>query len=151
MVNFSISDPHWPFTQDLIKSLDDQYKEKWDVDLDSYESFDDITYRGDCDSISITKRDFELLLPEKFINDTIVDFYIEYLKKINPADERVHFFNSFFFRKLADFDENRLQKFDAKAAFQRVRKWTKKVNIFQKHYIFIPVNFRLHWSLIVKC
>ncbi|KAL4576110.1 hypothetical protein LXL04_012199 [Taraxacum kok-saghyz] len=125
MVNFSISDPHWPFTQDLIKSLDDQYKEKWDVDLDSYESFDDITYRGDCDSISITKRDFELLLQEKFINDTIVDFYID-----------------FFFRKLADFDENQLQKFDAKAAFQRVRKWTKKVNVFQKDYIFIPVNFR---------
>ncbi|KAI3525543.1 hypothetical protein L1887_04402 [Cichorium endivia] len=150
-VNFIISDSNWSFTQELIKSLNEQYKEKWDVDLDLYESFEDITYRGDCDSISITKRDFQLLDPEKFINDTIVDFYIEYLKRIKPGNERIHFFNSFFFRKLADFDENQFQMFDAKSAFQRVRKWTKKVNVFQKDYIIIPVNFRLHWSLIVIC
>lgn len=85
-----------------------------------YEPFEDITYRGYSDSISITKRDFELLHPEKFINDGIVDFYIEYLKKIILGDERNQFFNSFFFRKLADFDENQLQMFDAKSAFQRV-------------------------------
>lgn len=150
-VTFTVSDPHWTNKQDHIKLLDEQYKEKWDVDLDSYESFEDITYLdGDCGSISISKSDFQLLQPEKFINDTIVDFYIEYLKKIKPADARIHFFNSFFSRKLADF-ENQSEPFDAKAAFQRVRKWTMKVNIFQMDYIFIPVNFRLHWSLIVIC
>lgn len=151
-VEFSVCDPDWVSTQDKIKSLDAQYIEKWDVDLDSYESFEGITYlEGECDSISISKRDFQLLQPEKFINDTIVDFYVEHLKKIKPADARVHFFNSFFFRKLADFDENRSQCIDAKGAFQRVRKWTKKLNLFQMDYIFIPVNFRLHWSLIVIC
>ncbi|XP_024979363.1 probable ubiquitin-like-specific protease 2B isoform X2 [Cynara cardunculus var. scolymus] len=152
-VTFAVCDPCWTYTEEQIKFLNEQYREKWEVNLDSYESFEDITYlEGDCDSISISKRDFQLLQPEKFINDTIVDFYIEYLKKkIKPADGRVHFFNSFFFRKLADFDENQLRLFDAEAAFQRVRKWTKKVNIFQKEYIFIPVNFRLHWSLIVIC
>nr|GEU63609.1 probable ubiquitin-like-specific protease 2B isoform X1 [Tanacetum cinerariifolium] len=151
-VDFSVFDSDWVSTQDKIKSLDAQYMEKWDVDLDSYESFEGITYlEGECDSILISKRDFQLLQPEKFINDTIVDFYVEHLKKIKPADARVHFFNSFFFRKLADFDENRSQSIDAKGAFQRVRKWTKKLNIFQMDYIFIPVNFRLHWSLIVIC
>ncbi|XP_071713900.1 probable ubiquitin-like-specific protease 2B isoform X2 [Rutidosis leptorrhynchoides] len=151
-VTFTVSDPHWTNTEDRIKVLDEQYKEKWDVDLDSYDSFQDIMYlEGDSGSISISKSDFQLLEPEKFINDTIVDFYIEYLKKIKPADARVHFFNSFFFRKLEDLDENRSQSFDANAAFQRVRKWTKKVNVFQTDYIFIPVNFRLHWSLIVIC
>ncbi|KAK9071066.1 hypothetical protein SSX86_009634 [Deinandra increscens subsp. villosa] len=151
-VKFTLADPCWSNKQDQIKSLDEQYKEKWDVDLDSCELFEDITYmEGDCDSITISKRDFQLLQPEKFINDTIVDFYIEYLKKITPSDARVHFFNSFFFRKLADFDENQSRSVDSKEAFQRVRKWTKKVNIFQKDYIFIPVNFRLHWSLIIIC
>lgn len=65
-----------------------------------------------------------------------------YLKKIKPAEARVHFFNSFFFRKLADFDDNQSRSIDFKEAFQRVRKWTKKVDIFQKDYIFIPVNFK---------
>lgn len=32
---------------------------------------------GDPDAVSISKRDLELLQPEKFINDTIVDFYIQ--------------------------------------------------------------------------
>ncbi|GJS19899.1 probable ubiquitin-like-specific protease 2B isoform X1 [Tanacetum coccineum] len=130
-IEFSVCEPDLVSTQDKIKSLDAQYMEKWDVDLDSYESFEGITYlEGECDSILISKRDFQLLQPEKFINDTIVDFYVE---------------------KLADFDENRSQSIDAKGAFQRVRKWTKKLNIFQMDYIFIPVNFRLHWSLIVIC
>ncbi|XP_076954885.1 putative ubiquitin-like-specific protease 2B isoform X2 [Bidens hawaiensis] len=151
-VKLTVIDSGWSNTQDLIKSLDEQYKEKWDVDLDSYELFEDITYlEGGCDSIAISKRDFQLLQPEKFLNDTIVDFYIEYLKKIKPAGARVHFFNSFFFRKLADFDDNQSRSIDFKEAFQRVRKWTKKVDIFQKDYIFIPVNFRLHWSLIIIC
>ncbi|KAK9271240.1 hypothetical protein L1049_026830 [Liquidambar formosana] len=33
----------------------------------------------------------------------------------------------------------------------RVRKWTRKLNLFEKDYIFIPVNFSLHWSLVVIC
>ncbi|GJR96829.1 hypothetical protein Tco_0269003 [Tanacetum coccineum] len=48
------------------------------ISIDSYESFEGITYlEGECDSILICKRDFQLLQPEKFINDTIVDFYVE--------------------------------------------------------------------------
>ncbi|KAK1417593.1 hypothetical protein QVD17_26723 [Tagetes erecta] len=151
-VKCTFTDSSWSNKQDLIKSLDKQYKDKWDVDLDSRELFEDTVYlEGDCDSIAISKRDFQLLQPEKFINDTVVDFYIEYLKKFKPADARVHFFNSFFFRKLADFDEKQSRSVDSKEAFQRVHKWTKKVDIFQKDYIFIPVNFRLHWSLVIIC
>ncbi|KAI3945999.1 hypothetical protein MKX01_024755 [Papaver californicum] len=62
-----------------------------------------------------------------FLNDTIIDFYIKYLKnKIPPEDGH-------------------------REAFQRVRKWTRKVNLFEKDYIFIPINFHHHWSLIIIC
>lgn len=64
---------------------------------------------------------------------------------------RFHFFNSFFFRKLADPDKDPLDASKGKAAFQRVKKWTRKVNLFEKDYIFIPVNYNYHWSLIVIC
>ncbi|KAJ1434905.1 Ulp1 protease family, C-terminal catalytic domain [Sesbania bispinosa] len=91
--------------------------------------------------------------PETFINDTIIDFYIKYLKNKLPTDdrERFHFFNSFFFRKLADLDKDPSSACDGRAAFQRVRKWTRKVNLFEKDYILIPINYSLHWSLIVIC
>ncbi|XP_020537888.1 probable ubiquitin-like-specific protease 2A isoform X2 [Jatropha curcas] len=178
-LKFSVYDPDWFEGQEAIKSLDSKYRDIWNVifdtdqetDGDAFlgsknmsipkphlyildETFEEVVYpRGDPDAVSISKRDMELLRPETFINDTIIDFYIKYLKnKIQPEDQhRFHFFNSFFFRKLADFDKDPRSACEGRAAFQRVRKWTKKVNLFEKDYIFIPVNYSLHWSLIVVC
>lgn len=79
------------------------------------------------------------------------DFWFEligrYLKsKIKPEEShRFHFFNSFFYRKLSDLDKD--QSSEGKAALQRVLKWTKKVNVFEKDYIFIPVNYR--WESVL--
>lgn len=118
------------------------------------ESFEDVIYpKGDPDAVSISKRDVQLLQPERFINDTIIDFYMIYLKnKIRPEEKhRFHFFNSFFFRKLEDLDKDTSKACEGRTAFQRVQKWTRKVNLFEKDYIFIPVNFSLHWSLIIIC
>ncbi|KAL3515485.1 hypothetical protein ACH5RR_022387 [Cinchona calisaya] len=120
----------------------------------SPEIFEDVIYpQGDPDAVSLSKKDIELLQPATFINDTIIDFYIKYLEQSIKPDEkhRFHFFNSFFFRKLVDLDKDRSTACEGRAAFQRVRKWTKKVNLFEKDYLFIPVNFSLHWSLIVVC
>ncbi|TQE05731.1 hypothetical protein C1H46_008637 [Malus baccata] len=138
----SVYEPHVDKEEDT-KSLDESADKPFEV---SYPE-------GDPDAVSISKRDLELLQPEKFINDTIVDFYIQYLKsKIQPEEKhRFHFFNSFFFRKLADLDKDQSSACEGKAAFQGVRKWTRKVNVFEKDYIFIPVNYSLHWSLIVIC
>ncbi|KAJ6954682.1 ubiquitin-like-specific protease 2B isoform X1 [Populus alba x Populus x berolinensis] len=125
-----------------------RYFPSFDVD------FEDVIYpKGDSDAVSISKRDVDLLQPETFINDTIIDFYIKYLKNQIPPEEkhRYHFFNSFFFRKLADLDKDPSSVKDGRAAFLRVHKWTRKVDIFGKDYIFIPVNFNLHWSLLVIC
>ncbi|XP_071732351.1 probable ubiquitin-like-specific protease 2B isoform X2 [Rutidosis leptorrhynchoides] len=109
--------------------------------------------KGDADAVSISKRDFDLLLPDTFVNDTIIDFYIKHLKnKINPEERhRFHFFNSFFFRKLADPDKDSLDASQGRVAYQRVKKWTRKVNLFEKDFVFIPVNYNYHWSLILIC
>ncbi|KAL9245550.1 hypothetical protein vseg_019189 [Gypsophila vaccaria] len=118
------------------------------------EPFEEVVYpKGEIDAVSVRKSDVDLLLPDVFVNDTIIDFYITYLKNGIPLERRrnFHFFSSFFFRKLADLDKNPSSISDGKAAFQRVRRWTRKVNIFEKDYVFIPVNYSLHWSLIVLC
>ncbi|XP_077234137.1 putative ubiquitin-like-specific protease 2B [Tasmannia lanceolata] len=125
-----------------------------DINSSFDEPSEEVVYpKGDPDAVSISKRDVKLLEPETFVNDTIIDFYIKYLKnEIRTEDKhRFHFFNSFFFRKLADLDKDPGSALEGRAAFQRVRKWTRKVNIFEKDYIFVPVNFNLHWSLIVIC
>ena len=111
--------------------------------------------KGDPDAIYIRKSDIELLQPEKCLNDNIIDFYIKYLinnKLPSDKQKRFHFFNCFFFPKLVDLStDNRSIACDGKAAFQRVSTWGRKVNLFKTDYIFIPINYSLHWSLIVIC
>ncbi|XP_051118188.1 probable ubiquitin-like-specific protease 2B isoform X2 [Andrographis paniculata] len=175
-LKFLISDCDWCKKQEAIESLNVRYRALWNVLLEledclppsegdtavpagSYfpkfdTHFEDVIYpKGDPDAVSISKRDVDLLLPDTFVNDTIIDFYIKHLKTRQNEEERTkyHFFNSFFFRKLADMDKDPCSAFDGKAAFQRVRKWTRKVNLLEKDFIFIPVNYNYHWSLIVIC
>ncbi|KAI6689227.1 hypothetical protein NL676_026055 [Syzygium grande] len=172
-LKFAVVDPNWSVKQEMILTSNVKYSAIWDIvtgadgtlcqgDLsgdrhyfpDFDEPFEEFIYpKGEADAVSISKRDVDLLQPETFINDTIIDFYIKYLKnRIQPDEKhRYHFFNSFFFRKLADLDKDPSSASDGRAAFLRVRKWTRKLNLFEKDYIFIPVNFNLHWSLIVIC
>ncbi|XP_019232591.1 PREDICTED: probable ubiquitin-like-specific protease 2B [Nicotiana attenuata] len=134
------------------RETSDQQSKKY---FPSYgEPLEEVYYpKGDPDAVCISKRDFDLLAPETFVNDTIIDFYIQYLKNGIPPEkrQRYHFFNCFFFRKLADMDKDPTSAFDGRAAFLRVRKWTRKVDLFDKDFVFIPVNYNYHWSLIVIC
>ncbi|KAK3148823.1 hypothetical protein QOZ80_3AG0209180 [Eleusine coracana subsp. coracana] len=175
-VQFSLDDLQWPRKQQKIWYLETRYQEIWkDIPSEDFvpeywsiepslffpsqyfsnnDDFEDVIYpKGDPDAVSISKRDAELLLPETFVNDTIIDFYIKYLTtRIESTEKRrYHFFNSFFFRKLADLDKEQGRAPEGRAAFLRVRKWTRKINIFEKDFLFVPVNFGLHWSLIVVC
>lgn len=44
------------------------------------EPFEDVVYpEGDSDAVSISKRDIDLLQPDTFVNDTIIDFYIKWV------------------------------------------------------------------------
>ncbi|KAL5076208.1 hypothetical protein RYX36_015192 [Vicia faba] len=100
------------------------------------EPFDEVIYpEGDPDAVSLSKRDFDLLQPDTFINDTIIDFYIQYLKNQIQEEEkpRFLFFNSFFFRKLADLDKNPSSASDGKAAFLRDNSYD--CGLFLLHYL----------------
>ncbi|XP_022012411.1 probable ubiquitin-like-specific protease 2B isoform X1 [Helianthus annuus] len=172
-LKFAVIDSSWHERLEAIVSLNKTYKALWTSMLESEDTvvghsgvssskyipvfdrpFEEVVYpKGDADPVSLSKRDFDLLQPDTFVNDTIIDFYIKYLKnKIKPDESRkLHFFNSFFFRKLADPDKDPLDASKGGVAYQRVKKWTRKVNLFEKDYVFIPINYNYHWSLIVMC
>ncbi|KAJ3253370.1 hypothetical protein HDU77_004567 [Chytriomyces hyalinus] len=42
-----------------------------------------------------------------------------------------------------------IRKLTMEEAFFRVKRWTKKVNIFARKFLIIPINERLHWYLAV--
>ncbi|KAF8045132.1 hypothetical protein N665_5560s0001, partial [Sinapis alba] len=172
LLKFSVYDAKWSKEVETIKLLDSRYKDIWfDTITESEESacsghnletsltnlagsFEDLVYpQGEPDAVVVQKQDIELLKPRRFINDTVIDFYIKYLKSRIPPEERgrFHFFNCFFFRKLANLDKGSPSSFGGREAYQRVQKWTKNVELFEKDYIFIPINFSFHWSLIIIC
>ena len=158
------------------------------------------------------------LQPSEFLNDTVIDLYLKKLERVRdtrsllcalcasgrcivrlprPAlqelselmSKRVHFFNTFFYKKLAQRHVNtensgKAQVRDAdgfkafeRAAHDRVKNWTKHVDIFSKvrlslrarcafastssrcrpcdlntqDFVFVPVHSGLHWSLAIIC
>ncbi|KAJ8350772.1 hypothetical protein SKAU_G00259020 [Synaphobranchus kaupii] len=107
--------------------------------------------------ITVTTEDLECLDSGEFLNDVIIDFYLKYLmleKAPKAVVERSHVFSSFFYKQLTRKDNvsEETSVFSAQhRRHQRVRTWTRHVDIFSKDYLFVPVNQEAHWYLVVIC
>ncbi|EGC32140.1 hypothetical protein DICPUDRAFT_155939 [Dictyostelium purpureum] len=42
-------------------------------------------------------------------------------------------------------------KINPEEGYEDVRKWTGKEDIFQKDFVFVPINYAAHWSLMIIC
>lgn len=107
---------------------------------------------------SIRLRSYEYLAVGEYVDDAILDFYTEFLRLevLSPEQrDRSHFFSVFFYSILtARPSRGRFTTPGQTAAqkrHERVAKWTKDVNIFEKDFVFVPINSRNHWFLAVIC
>ena len=91
---------------------------------------------------TIVQDDRDTLKPHRFLNDVIIDFWMQWLSR-NSCDRRgdVMYFTSHFYAKLADGPSGVLH------AEQWLR--NRQVDIFSYRIIFFPVNMHKHWSLCV--
>lgn len=60
----------------------------------------------------------------------------------SEKQHRFHLFNSFFFIKLTAAFEDPSGALDGRDNYQSAHRWIKDVNIFEKDYIFLPINSR---------
>ena len=109
--------------------------------------------------VSVTNEDYNCLEAEQFLNDVIIDFYLKYLqhgkyKSIEALMERTHIFTTYFYKRLTtrpttkgkvDPVESDPSKSAAEKRYHRVERWTKKVNLFEKDFIIVPINEHAHW------
>ncbi|KAJ2908117.1 hypothetical protein GGI21_003207, partial [Coemansia aciculifera] len=117
---------------------------------------------GGSKPISVVGSDISRLFRGEFLNDTIIEFYMRYigenLRSTNAKlYERCFFFNTFFFKKLSQrsramtsFSNNGNGNDDPMClVYNQLKKWTASVDLFDKDYIFVPINENIHWYLAI--
>nr|XP_014340292.1 PREDICTED: sentrin-specific protease 1 isoform X2 [Latimeria chalumnae] len=94
---------------------------------------------SDAFRLTITRKDIQTLNHLNWLNDEIINFYMNLLveRSKEKGMPKVHAFNTFFFPKLK------------MSGFQAVKRWTKKVDIFQMSLLLVPVHLGVHWCLAV--
>ncbi|KAF8744136.1 Cysteine proteinase, partial [Rhizoctonia solani] len=92
----------------------------------------------------VSDSDLARLKPAQWLNDEVINFYgalilarSEEAQKGKGKALDTHYFNTFFFAKLEDMGYEK----------SRIGKWTKKIDIFKKDIVLIPVNLgNAHWT-----
>ncbi|KAL1505122.1 hypothetical protein AB1Y20_008881 [Prymnesium parvum] len=108
---------------------------------------DELELLAELNNVPVRRRDMKTLAPRQWLNDEIVNSFIELLKmreSQNTSLPRVHFFSSLFYTKLTEHNYK----------YNSVRRWTseKKIkgSVFDKEMIMVPVHCHgNHWTLAV--
>ncbi|KAI3986046.1 hypothetical protein MKX01_039128 [Papaver californicum] len=100
-------------------------------------------------NIEITGELLRCLTPGGWLNDEVINVYLELLKERERREPKkflkCHFFNTFFYKKLA----SERTGYDYRA----VKRWTtqRKIgySLFECDKIFVPIHQKIHWCLAV--
>uniref|UniRef100_A0A8C1QUR8 SUMO specific peptidase 2 n=1 Tax=Cyprinus carpio TaxID=7962 RepID=A0A8C1QUR8_CYPCA len=90
--------------------------------------------------LRITQRDLATLQEGSWLNDEVINFYMNLVMSRSEQEvggRKVYSFSTFLFPKL---------HIGGHAA---VRRWTKAVDLFLYDIILVPLHLGVHWSLVV--
>jgi sentrin-specific protease 7 len=93
------------------------------------------------------------LADEQFLNDSIIDFWLRYfeIEILSTVDkEKTYMFSTFFYKRLTTKPKKRPSISNntpeedsnltpAEKRHNRVKRWTKNVDIFEKDFLIIPI------------
>lgn len=91
----------------------------------------------------IIKYDLVRLWPRVYLNGSLVAFYIRYLQQTFATDN-MHIYSTYLYTKMT-----LITRMTREALWESLQRWTKNVDIWEKHLLLIPINDKLHWSLAV--
>jgi len=174
-LNFNVGSPQQVYNPNILKgfnTIDSEesikyFRENFDLDLrDTGKSF--VIY----ENVEVKPADMYRLCPAVFLNDTTINFYIKIISKyiLHPSrGQDFHFFNTYFFSKLRSevnavcaqqdlvlsaksrdkLQEQMDQVHKRIKNVRSVHQWHKKIKLFHKKYILIPVNKKDHWYTVI--
>ncbi|XP_066398280.1 ubiquitin-like-specific protease ESD4 isoform X1 [Miscanthus floridulus] len=134
---------------ELFTPLSDKEEREVDTLLYNRNHSDKVIVIHEPSNIEITNEKLQCLRPRGWLNDEVINLYIELLKEREEREHNMflkcHFFNTFFYKKLtcgiAGYD------------YQSVRRWTtfKRLGygLVECEKIFVPVHRNVHWCLVV--
>ncbi|OVA14890.1 Peptidase C48 [Macleaya cordata] len=125
-------------------------EEKAEVDLAlSYSKRRKVLVAHENSNIEITGEMLQCLTPGAWLNDEVINVYLELLKEREKREPKkflkCHFFNTFFYKKLiggrVGYD------------FKAVKRWTTQrklgYGLIECDKIFVPIHKEIHWCLAV--
>ncbi|XP_030054113.1 sentrin-specific protease 1 isoform X6 [Microcaecilia unicolor] len=94
---------------------------------------------SECFRLTITRKDIQTLNNLNWLNDEIINFYMNLLMERSKRKglPKVNAFSTFFFSRLKT------------AGYQAVKRWTKKIDIFSVDILLVPIHLGVHWCLAV--
>ncbi|KAH6769695.1 hypothetical protein C2S52_014498 [Perilla frutescens var. hirtella] len=106
-----------------------------------------VSHANSC--IDITGELLQCLKPGAWLNDEVINLYLELLKEREKREPqkflKCHFFNTFFYKKLNSGQGG--------YNFQSVRRWTTQrklgYSLLECDKIFVPIHKEVHWCLAV--
>ncbi|CAH6720726.1 hypothetical protein CLIB1444_04S06524 [[Candida] jaroonii] len=119
--------------------------EKSPIILEKPASFDPpLNYSFNGKPFTLAYNDFKTLYNNDWVNDIIIDFFINYeieksIDRGNMRRDEVYAFNSFFFNKLMSKTTEEVNYYD------NVKRWLSKVDLFSYSSVIIPINEASHW------
>lgn len=123
-----------------------------------------ITYQR----VSLNEHDVLRLRPRTHLNDSVVMFYLKYLKARLDQDNKgetspesrgwddldgrgVHIFPSFCYARIQSLMAPGLSDSLRSIVWDYLKTWTKSVDLFQKKLLLFPIRKSRHWSCICVC
>ncbi|KAL9656639.1 hypothetical protein ABK040_002910 [Willaertia magna] len=117
------------------------------IDLDKISK---VLYGNKLQEVLVTKynvdmtRDKLLCLKDgEWLNDEVINFYLNMIKDRNDRNTKLpkcHLFTTFFYSTL--MRNNRY-------GYSNVKRWTRKIDLFEFHKIIIPIHLGVHWTLAI--
>jgi Ulp1 family protease len=93
--------------------------------------------------MKVTLEDYKRLEPDVYLNDTVLDFWLNWItRNESEKDSVIYLFSTQFYTKMTEVD-----------GIKTVTAWTTKkdLDVFTKKMLFLPIHKDFHWSLCIIC